>query len=114
MFRITFALLAGLSLAGPAAAATWADAMFDELSKDFGSVPRGPTLSHPFRLTNQTGQPVHISGVRVSCGCVSAGALRDDLAPGQSTAILTNMDTMRFYGTRTVTIYVQFDRPQWE
>ena len=42
--------------------------------------PRGPTLNHPFRITNQTGQPVHIASVRVSCGCVSANALKDDLA----------------------------------
>lgn len=114
MFRYSLVIVLGLWSASAASAASWAEALFDDLSKDFGSVPRGPTLSHPFRLTNQTGQPVHISSVRVSCGCVSAGALRDDLAPGQSTAILANMDTMRFYGTRTVTIYVQFDRPQWE
>jgi hypothetical protein len=95
-------------------AGSWAENLFDELSRDFGSVPRGPTLSHPFRLTNNTNQNVHIANVRVSCGCVSATALKDQLAPGQSTAILAQMDTMRFLGTRTVTIYVQLDRPRWE
>jgi hypothetical protein len=114
MFRYSLVIVVGLWSGAAAYAASWAEALFEDLGKDFGSVPRGPTLSHPFRLTNQTGQPVHISSVRVSCGCVSAAALRDDLAPGQSTAIMANMDTVRFYGSRTVTIYVQFDRPQWE
>jgi hypothetical protein len=85
--------------------------MFQELSVDFGSVPRGPTLSHPFRLTNNTGRTVHISSVRVSCGCVRASALDTVLAPGQSTAIQAAMDTRRFLGTKAITIYVSFDQP---
>jgi len=88
--------------------------MFTELSKDFGSVPRGPTVSHLFRLTNNTGSPVHISGVRVSCGCVTTSAVDTNLAPGQSTAIQTYMDTRRFFGYKAVTIYVSFDQPHWE
>jgi hypothetical protein len=88
--------------------------MFEELSRDFGSVPRGPTLTHSFRFTNNTGQLVHIAGVRVSCGCVTASAMQTDVAPGQTSAIYAQMDTRRFAGVKTVTVYVQFDRPQWE
>jgi Protein of unknown function (DUF1573) len=114
MLRYSLVLLAGLWAAGPAAAATWADAMFDELSKDFGSVPRGPTLTHPFRVVNKTQGPVSISGVRVSCGCVSATVLKPWLNPGEETAVVARMDTARFLGVRTVTIYVQFNRPAFE
>src|SRR5215212_1111310 len=71
MFRYSFAILLGLCAAGTARA-SWADGLFDELSRDFGSVPRGPTLQHPFRLVNKTNQHVHIASVRVSCGCTSA------------------------------------------
>src|SRR5690349_16734060 len=46
MFRYSLVLVAGFWVAGSAGAATWADGLFDELSKDFGSVPRGPTLTH--------------------------------------------------------------------
>jgi hypothetical protein len=88
--------------------------MFEELSKDFGTVPRGPSVAHAFRLTNNTQAPVHISGIRVSCGCVIALALRSGLAPGESTAIQVQMDTRRFFGVKNVTVYVQFDRPQGE
>jgi hypothetical protein len=88
--------------------------MFDELSKDFGSVPRGPTLVHHFRVVNNTKGAVSISNVRVSCGCVSASALKTFLNPGEETAILARMDSTRFIGAKSVTIYVQFDRPAYE
>jgi hypothetical protein len=114
MFRYGLVLGIGLWAATAAPAASWADALFDELSQDFGSVPRGPTITHQFHLTNRTRHEVRISGIRVSCGCVTATALQGTLAPGESTAIVAQMDTRRFNGAKTVTIYVQFDRPQWE
>jgi hypothetical protein len=113
MLRNTLILLGTLCLAAPASAASWADAMFDDLSKDFGSVPRGPAVAHPFRLTNNTGQYVHISGVRVSCGCTTANAEETDVAPGKSTVINASMDTRRFIGHKAVTVYVTLDQPQW-
>src|SRR5271166_3263436 len=115
MSRYSLVLGAGLFFAAsPAFAATQADSMFDELSKDFGSVPRGPTLVHHFRLVNNTKGPVSIASVRVSCGCVSATALKTYLNPGEETAILARMDSTRFIGPKSVTIYVQFDRPAYE
>jgi hypothetical protein len=112
--RYTLAVVAGLCLAAPLRAAGWADDMFEDLSKYFGTVPHGTILYYPFRLTNKTGQPVHISSVRVSCGCVTAWAARNDVAPGESTVINARMDTHRFWNHRAVTIFVNFDRPQWE
>ena len=114
MFRHCTALVVGLCLVGPTQAATWADAMFEELSKDFGSVPRGPMLSHPFRVTNHTASPVRISGIRVSCGCVTATAQAGLLAPGQSTVILATMDTRKFSGIKNVTIFVHLSQPSNE
>jgi hypothetical protein len=114
MLRFCLTAVAGLALAAPAPAATWAEGMFDELVRDFGTVPRGPTLTHPYRLTNNTGQTVHIASVRVSCGCTQATALQGTIAPGQSTVVLAQMDTRRFVGPKTVTIYVQLDQPQWQ
>jgi hypothetical protein len=115
MSRYSLVLSAGLFwAASPAFAATQADSMFDELSKDFGSVPRGPTLVHHFRLVNNTKGPVSIASVRVSCGCVSATALKTYLNPGEETSILARMDSTRFIGPKSVTIYVQFDRPAYE
>jgi hypothetical protein len=114
MSRYCLVVVAGLWAVSPALSATWADALFEEFAKDFGSVPRGPTLSHPFRVVNNTRGPVNISSVRVSCACVSAVALKGYLEPGESTHVVARMDTTRFTGVRSVTIYVQFDRPAFE
>jgi hypothetical protein len=115
MYRYTFVLLAGLCTTAPAVAATWADALFEELSKDFGSVPRGPTLSHPFRLKNNTKNDVAISGVRVGCPvCSSASVSKSTLKPGEESAVVVNMFTTRFSGVKSITIYVQFSQPQFE
>jgi Protein of unknown function (DUF1573) len=114
MLRYSLVVVAGFWVAGSAGASTWADGLFDDLSKDFGSVPRGPTLTHNFRVVNNTRTAIHISSVRVSCGCTSATALQTYLKPGEQTVIMARMDTTRFVGPKSVTIYVQFDRPKFE
>jgi hypothetical protein len=115
MLRYSLVVVAGLSLVGPAGAASWADSLFSELSKDFGSVPKGPTLSHPFRIVNKTGRVVVLnSNVRVSCGCVTATLVKNVLNPGEETALVAEMDTRRFSGSKTVTIWVQFQQPGWD
>jgi hypothetical protein len=104
-----------LGIAGHVNAQAKSDGMFDELSHDFGSVPRGQIVSHPFRIVNNTKEPMHISNVRVSCGvCSSAKALQTSLQPGQETAIIATMDTNRFINTKIITIYVTFDQPRRE
>ncbi len=114
MLRYSFISVVLLAAASPVHAASWADALFEDLSKDFGSVPHGTLAVHPFRIVNNTSAPVRITNVRVSCGCTDARALQTYLAPGQETAILAKMDTRRFYNTKNVTIFVQFDLPQFE
>jgi hypothetical protein len=114
VYRHLAAFACLVALAVPGWAAAGAEALFEQLSHDFGSVPRSPLLTHYFRLTNSTQSPVHIAGVRVSCGCVAATALQAEIAPGQSSAVYATMDTRRFAGAKTVTIFVTFDRPQWE
>ncbi len=115
MYRYSLLLFVLLGAASQAHAQTKADALFDELSHDFGSVPRGHSLTHYFRVVNNTKEPVRIANVRVSCGqCSHARALQMNLQPGQETAILAEMFTNRFIGVKTITIFVQFDRPRFE
>jgi hypothetical protein len=71
-------------------------------------------LSHPFRVVNNTKGVVNISSIRVSCGCTTATALKGTLNPGEETTIVAQMDTRRFSNVKTVTIFVQFDKPAWE
>jgi hypothetical protein len=113
MLRYSFVLIAGVLSAGPALAGSWADGMFEEFSKDFGSVPHGQVLTHPFTIKNNTGQTVTVSNVRVSCNlCTSATALKGQLRPGEETAVVVRMDSGKFVGVKTVYVYVQFSSPQ--
>jgi len=114
MLRQCLAVLVGLGLTSAAPAATWAEGLFEELSHDFGPTPRGPVLIHHYRLTNNTQSTVHVSNVRVSCGCTQATVMHGTLEPGQATSVMATMDSRRFVGPKTVTIYVQFDQPRWE
>lgn len=115
MFRTSLIVLALVGAASHAHAQSRADALFDELSHDFGSVPRGQVLTHYFRIVNNTKQPVRIAQVTVSCNvCASARALQTYLQPGQETAILATMDTNRFRDGKTITIMVVFDQPSFQ
>ncbi len=109
-----FAVLAGLALTAPAFSANWAQSMFSDSACDFGAVPRGPTMNHHFRFKNNTGKTVSIGDVRVSCGCTAAHALKTKLNDGEESAIFAAMDTSRFSNSRTVTIFVRIDEPQYE
>lgn len=115
MLRYSFVLMAGMLAAGPALAGSWADALFVEFSKDFGSVPRGPELNHYFRIKNTTNGVVTISGVRVSCGlCGWAQVQKGQLNPGEETTVHAKMLTRNFEGPKTVYVYVQFLQPQFD
>jgi hypothetical protein len=115
MLRYSLVLVVGLTV-GPmltqARAAAWAHVLFDEVSKDFGSVPRGPLLEHRFRVVNRTNATVNISSIKVACGCTKATTDKMTLKPGEETVLYVTMDTTRFTGTKSVTIFVNFDQPQ--
>jgi len=113
MFRFSLVSTVCLVVVGQAHA-SWADGLFEELSRDFGSVPRGQTLSHPFRVVNTTKETVVISGVQVSCGkCSAARALQTVLAPGQETVIMVNMFTNMFSDSKKITVDVRFSQPRF-
>lgn len=114
--RYAFGLFAfAAALCWPAVAgAGVADNLFDESGKDFGPVPRGPTLEHVFRMVNRSRDAIHITNVRVSCGCTQAQATKEWLSPGEEGAVVARMDTRRFSGSKAVTIFVTLDRPEYD
>jgi hypothetical protein len=114
MFRNSVAVVMVLGIVGSASSAAWPDQLFQEVSKDFGSVPRGPALQHVFAFKNTTPDDIHITSIRVSCGCVTATAPQSLIHPGEEGSIVAHMDTTRFIGVKSVTIYVQFDQPSYQ
>lgn len=105
---VTVMLVAGSVQAGEA------EKCFSERTKDFGTVPYGPTLVHYFKITNNSNQVMQMTGARVSCGCVSASLQANVLKPGESTYLVANMDTKRFVGHKEVIVYVSFSKPYEE
>lgn len=111
-FRVAIALVALLLAFIPSTShANSVEKQFDSLEHDFGKTPRGTKLTHYFTLRNDGSRELRIKKVRVSCGCTSAVASAEKIAPGEAATITAVMDTSGFQGSKTVTIYVQFERP---
>jgi len=113
MYRVSFALLTALAFVAPAGA-QGLSSLFDTRSHDFGNVPIGPTLNHSFTIKNTTNETLQIYNVHVSCGCTSASAQKSVIAPGETGTIYAAMDTRRFTGAKSVTIFVDFSAPRRE
>src|SRR5437667_4141993 len=107
MSRFVLAV-AGILVTSALATAGPAD-LFAERVKDFGTTPRGPVLVHYFRFTNTTNQVLTLGQPRGSCGCTSAALSKNQVAPGDSAAVIAYMDTQRIQTpdvTKAVTVYV--------
>jgi hypothetical protein len=89
-------------------------AMFEEVSYDFGTVPRGSKRVHTFAVTNTSRELLRILSIRIPCNCVTAHATKKELAPGESTTVIVHLDTRRFSGPMTKYAYVLFDQPRDE
>jgi hypothetical protein len=112
MFRRQLLLFALFGFAGASHAGV--EASFEHKVHDFGATPRGPLLVHYFRFTNSGKETLTISNVRVSCGCVTASAPVNTVKPGESSYITAQMDSRRFSGAKSVTVFVQFSTPVFE
>jgi hypothetical protein len=106
-------LVLGLFLAaanGPASAQSpedWANKLFLPItSHDFGMVPKGAQLKYSFKMTNIYKVPLEISQPRVSCGCVSTTLPKKLLQPGEVSSVEIVMDSRRFSGPKTVSVFV--------
>lgn len=94
-----------------ASAQQWARKMFKEFDYDFGTVARGAKSEHVFEFENIYEEPLHVSNVRTSCGCISAAVRKDTLKTWDKGAIVCTFNTQSFLGHRNATITVTFDKP---
>ena len=98
-------------LAVPCSAQDWAAKMFEVTSHDFGSVARGSKVEYAFELTNGFRETVHIASVRSSCGCTSPRIVKDTLETYETGAIIAELNTVSFQGSKNATITVVIDQP---
>lgn len=109
MRSVVLSLIATALSCCPAAAQStaWADKLFASNTRhDFGNVARGAQLKHEFKVTNIYTVPLEITGIRVSCGCLSATPSTRLLKPGESSTLNVNMDATRFSGYKSINVYV--------
>ena len=109
MSRLSMLVVAGVVAIGGVARAeaqNWPDTLFGERSHDFGPVPRGGVVRHPFVLTNKLNVPVTILNLRVSCGCTSGTASASVVPPGKTAIVEAQMDTRNFVGRKSTTLFV--------
>jgi hypothetical protein len=76
------------------------------VAHDFGPVPRGAKVRHPFVLTNGLAEVVTIVDIRASCGCTTGRAGAATVAPGQAAIIEAEMDTRNFVGRKATALFV--------
>lgn len=110
MRRLLSIMFAGVvaigGIGGIARAENWPDTLFAERSHDFGPVPRGGIVRHPFVLSNRLTVPIQVLGLRVSCGCTSGTASVTMIPPGKTAIIEAQMDTRNFVGRKVTTLFV--------
>jgi hypothetical protein len=93
----------------PSSGPSWADKLFlakGKTSQNFGTVVRGTLLKHRFHLRNIYKVPLEIISVRVSAGAVTWNESTKVLKPGEEGYVEVDMDTRRFTGPKTISIYV--------
>jgi RNA polymerase sigma factor (sigma-70 family) len=85
----------------------WADKLFmNKTNYDFGTVAKGSQLKHSFPIKNIYAVPMKITGIRSSCGCVTATPSKDLLQPQEEATLDVVMDSRRFSGAKSVHVYV--------
>jgi hypothetical protein len=89
----------------------WARKMFKESSHDFGNVARGAKTQFRFKFENMYMEPLHVVGVRSSCGCTSAEVTKHDLKTWETGEVVATFNTNAFLGNHSATITVTFDKP---
>jgi RNA polymerase sigma factor (sigma-70 family) len=79
----------------------------DGRSHDFGSVTRGTEAKCTFRITNTTTLPIQLGNIRATNGCLKSEVTKRRLEPNETGELQIIMDTRRFAGSKTVTVYLE-------
>lgn len=84
------------------------------LSLDLGSHRHGTIIERSFPLRNGHGSPLRIASIRSSSGALSVRTFQKEIASGEKGNIVLRLDTGRFVGSKTFTLFIQFEGGQSE
>jgi hypothetical protein len=94
-----------------AAAAAAPRAAVDQPLVDFGTVERGSRIEYVFRVPNVGDAPLHIRGVKSTCGCTVSVVSAQEIPPGADGRVAVVLDTTRLAGRTTKVVNVYTDDP---
>ena len=107
-----FALIVAALTATPVFAQDWGDKMLDRTEVKFGTVARLADTTFKLKVTNLYTDPVQITSLGVSCGCLSwVDQTPVTLASKEVRELTLRLDTVRFTGDRNVRATVSFYEP---
>lgn len=86
----------------------------DEPNFSFGKTSIGQRPRHDFILKNNTGNPLTIASVDISCGCALAKAYSKTLPENGQAKISVSMNTAKFRGKKTSSIHVRYKEIDFE
>lgn len=72
----------------------------------------GPITSAVFLMKNTSDEVIQISHFRSSSGALTVTPTSLRLEPGQTRRVVARVDTSQFSGTKTITLFVTFERPR--
>ncbi|MCG8451405.1 MAG: DUF1573 domain-containing protein [Pirellulales bacterium] len=98
-------------LADQLAAQDWAEKMFSKREHNFGTVARGADTVYRFEITNLYKQPMHITGVRSSCGCTTPTIENSTIKTHEKAYVVAKFNTRTFTGFHGATLTVSFGPP---
>ena len=105
------ALAVVLAPSDAAFAQEWATKMFSSTSHNFGTVAKGSKTEYRFVFRNIYKEPLHVVGVRTSCGCTSPEVTVRDLKTHETGEVVAKFNTRTFLGQHGATLTVTFDKP---
>lgn len=108
---VTLGLLVAFCSSSLVVGQEWADKMFKIKRHDFGTVARNSKQVFEFELQNIYKEPIHITGVRASCGCTTPSITKQTLGTWESGAIVAKLNTDSFLGQKSATLTVTIDKP---
>ncbi len=75
---------------------------------NFGDVPHGTICTRTFTITNIYDVPMQITDVRKSCTCLDYVPMSKVLKPNETGELTVTMNSGKFVGTNSQTVYVTF------
>ncbi len=91
----------------------WAEAMFDKVQHDFGTVARGADVVLRLKVTNKYVETVHISDAHTSCNCISARILNNTLKTWEEGIIEVKLNTLQYSRERNANVIISIDQPSF-